>query len=93
MLANEGKYEQLRNDIDQLDAGILIRLVDIKERVIPMISISENILKIETDKITDDIQAKLFDEHKRKCMAKENYFQESPIYCPAKIPENSIEVK
>jgi hypothetical protein len=93
MLADEGKYEKLRNDMDQLDAGILIKLVDIKERVIPLGKVSEDVLKIETEKITDDIQAKLFDEHKRKCMAKENYFAESPMYCPAKIPENSIEVK
>jgi hypothetical protein len=93
MLAEEGKYEELRNDLDRADEGILIKLVDMKERALPLIQIAESILKIEIDKITDDTQAKLFDEHKRKCMAKENYFPECPLYCPATIPDDGVEVK
>jgi hypothetical protein len=87
MNATEGKYEELRIQLDQEDDEILINLVDVKERVFTFIDISKNMLEIETNKLTDDIQAKTFDEHKRKCIDKPNYFKEEDIYIPADMPE------
>jgi hypothetical protein len=87
MYATEGKYEGLRLDLYNADEEILTKLVDVKNRLLTFIDISKNILENETSKITDDNQAKLFDEHKRKCIAKTNYFKEEDIYIPAEMPE------
>ena len=84
MNANEGKYEELRL---QLDDEILFNLVDVKNRLFSFIEISKNMLDNEVSKITDDIQAKTFDEHKRKCIDKPNYFKEEDIYIPAEMPD------
>jgi hypothetical protein len=87
MNATEGKYEELRVQLDQEDEEILIDLVDAKNRLFTFIDISKNMLENEVNKITDDVQAKTFDEHKRKCIDKPNYFKEEDIYIPAEMPE------
>jgi hypothetical protein len=86
MSAEKSKYEELRLQLDQ-DDEILIDLVDVRNRLFLFIEISKNILEIEVSKITDDIQAKTFDEHKRKCIDKPNYFKEEDIYIPAEMPD------
>lgn len=86
MEATEGKYFQLRDEIEVIDADILIKLNYVKERAEKFIILSKNIIDIETKKIEDDTQAKLFDEHKRKCIDKPNYFPENPLYVPAELP-------
>jgi len=83
----EGMYSNLRKQLDELDSEILIKLIDVKERALPFIDIAKKILETEQDKIEDEIQAKMFDEHKRKCIEKPNFFQESPLYVPAEMPE------
>ena len=86
MNAEEGKYCQLRDDIEVIDAGILGKLKYVSGRAENFINIAKGILDIETEKIESDEQAKLFDEHKRKCIDKPNYFPENPIYVPAELP-------
>jgi hypothetical protein len=87
MVQDVGKYGELRNQLDELDAEILVKLVDVKERAKVLIDIAKNIMDKEVSKIEDDTQAKLFDEHKRKCIDKPNYFPENPLYVPADHPE------
>jgi hypothetical protein len=86
MEATEGKYFQLRDEIEVIDADILIKLNYVKGRAENFIVLSKNIMDIETKKIEDDTQAKLFDEHKRKCIDKPNYFPKNPLYVPAELP-------
>lgn len=90
MLQNEGKYCDIRNELDA-DEDILVKLVDVKERAKSLIDIAKNIMDREIALITDDTQAKLFDEHKRKCIDKPNYFPQNPLYLPGDLPDG-IEV-
>ena len=87
----EDKFAILKNEIDCIDQDFLSKLFTIKTKVLPFIKIAKNVLDNEIVKITDDNYAKLFDENKRKCIEKDKYFQESPIYVPANIPD-SLEV-
>ena len=91
MNATEGKYDELRVEIFNADEEILTKLIEVKERLLPFIRLSKIILDNEIAKITDDHQAILFDEHKRKCIDKVNYFPLPTIYCPAETP-NGVEV-
>ena len=90
LASEEGKYFELREEIQNIDEELIPKLVNLKIRVLPFIEIAKSILDREIEEIDDDEQAKLFDEHKRKCIGKEKYFPENPIYCPAKIPEGAI---
>jgi hypothetical protein len=87
MNATEGKYDELRVKLYQEDEEILTKLINVKERVMNFTDIAKAVLDVETEKIDDDEQAKLFNEHKRKCIDKPNYFQEDTIHIPAKIPD------
>jgi hypothetical protein len=87
MLQDGGKYGELRNQLDAIDSEILVKLIDVKERALPFIDIAKKILDKEQNNIEDETQAKMFDEHKRKCIEKPNFFQECPLYVPAEMPE------
>ena len=88
--SEEGKYFELKKEMVRIDDDFIFKLLEIKKRVYPFVEIAKNILDQETEKIEDDIQAKIFDENKRKVIGKEKYFPENPIYCPAEIPEGAI---
>jgi hypothetical protein len=87
MNATEGKYDELRIQLYQEDEEILTKLINVKERVMTFTDIAKAVLDVETEKIDDDDQAKLFNEHKRKCIDKPNYFKEDTIHIPAEMPD------
>ena len=87
MNATEGKYDELRVKLYQEDEEILTKLIEVRNRAELFIQIAKNMLDLEIPKITDDIQAKTFDEHKRKCIAKPNYFKEDDIHISAELPD------
>ena len=86
MHQEEGKYFLIREDLENINPNVISILNEVKERASQFIDIAKKVLEKETANITDDTQAKMFDEHKRKCIDKTNYFQESPIYVPAELP-------
>lgn len=90
LASEEGKYFELREEIQNIDEELIPKLFSIRTRVLPFIEVAKSIIERETEKIEDDIQAKIFDENKRKVIGKEKYFPENPIYCPAEIPEGAI---